>query len=430
MSDTSKSYRELKANLRKATSKGTTVSDVVEFSSSQKRSGTRRPTESNRARYQLVEVDGLLDWEEVSAAPPVFRQRRRGLGTTTASGAIASIDFEKLAPSQVVGFLEARDKSLTPERGLRRWDPVSGKLVAAKAPENGEVLLFIHGTFSNSGNVIESLLRTTEGNQFLHDMSRKYNGNVYAFDHPTLSVSPILNAMDLAREIGPSKATFDVISHSRGGLVTRWWCEAFDPWGDRCKKAILVGSPLAGTGLAAPSNIRATIRLLSNVAGAAGKVAGLATAAVPILSVVEALIQVLSTITSWTANTPLVDAAVSMVPGLCGQSRFGNNPELLRLLQIPTNPQRYYGVVSNFQPTDPIWAFWRVFRRERLADFGADLIFDGANDLVVDTTSMTHLNDGVPIPKNQILDFGNSATVHHLNYFDDPETIKFWRNVL
>lgn len=430
MSDRDHSYRTLKANLRKAASKGTKVSDVGEFSSSQKRSGTLKPGESKRARYQLVDVDGVLDWEEVTTAPPVFHRRRRGLGTTTASGAIASLDFEKLAPSELVAFLDARDKWLTPQRGLRRWDPESRKLVTAPIPENGKVLLFIHGTFSNSDNVFNSLLRTPHGTKFLEDMSQKYNGNIYAFDHPTLSVSPILNAMDLVREIGPSKAKIDVISHSRGGLVTRWWCEAFDPAGERCNKAILVGSPLAGTGLAAPPNLRGTIRLLSNVADAAGKVASLGTLAVPMLSIVEALLQVLSTITSWTAKTPLIDAVVGMVPGLSGQSRVGNNPELLRLLQIPTNPERYYGVISDFQPTDSIWAFWRVFRKERLADFGADLIFDGANDLVVDTPSMTHLNDGLLIPEKQVLNFGKSPTVHHLNYFDEVRTIDFWRKVL
>lgn len=432
MSDNDNSHSELRANLKKAADSGTKVMDSVEFSTSQKRRGTRRPSESSKARFQLVEVDGVLDWEEVTAAPPVFRRRRRGLGTTTATGAIATIEFKKLPPSDFVSFLAARDDSLTPQRGLRRWDPDSARLVPAQVPASGNVLLFIHGTFSNSDNVVNSLQGTKDGKKFLADMSRKYDGNIYTFDHPTLSISPILNAMDLSREIGQSKANFDIITHSRGGLVTRWWCEAFDPHRERCQKAILVGSPLAGTGLAAPPNIRATIRLLSNVASAAGKVAGLATAAVPLFSIVEVLLQVLSTITSWTAKTPIVDAAVALVPGLFAQSRVGNNPELLRLLQMQTDPSRYYGVISNFTPgiDDRIWQFWRIFRKDRLLDLGADLLFGDENDLVVDTASMTHLMDGVAIPPNQILNFGNSPKINHLNYFDDIKTLDFWRDVL
>lgn len=430
MSRNDNMYHELRENLRKASSNGTNVNDAGEFSSSQKRTGTRRPTASNRARYQLVEVDGVLDWEEATDAPPIFQKRRRGLGSSSASGVIASIDFEKLAPSKLVEFLVGKDLWLTPVRGLRRFNPATNKLEPSAAPTAGEALLLIHGTFSNGDNFINSLLGTQHGQDFLRDMGIKYNHQIYTFDHATLSVSPILNAIELARLLGKSKAKFDVISHSRGGLVARWWCEAFDPESERCRKAILVGSPLAGTGLAAPPNLRGTIRLLSNVGNALGKITGMVSTAVPVLGIVETLLHVMSSITSWTAKTPIVDAVVGMVPGLFAQSRVGNNPELLQLRDFQTNPGRYFGVVSNFEPADPIWAFWRVFRKERLADAGADLIFNGPNDLVVDTPSMADLRDSVAIPNNQILDYKNSPIVHHLNYFDILDTVKFWREVL
>ena len=431
MNDRNQALDTFRANLRKAVSKRTRVTDGDEVTASPRRKRSQRATDSKYVRYQLVEVDGYLDWEDATDAMPSFVRRRRGTGGVSTTGALGSLEFEKLEPSQVTDFLAARDLWLTPERGLRRFNQASGKLERQPAPADGNVLLLIHGTFSNGDNFVNSLLGTPDGKAFLKDADKRYKGNVFAFDHATLSVGPLLNAMDVARAFSGSKAKVDVISHSRGGLVTRWWCEAFDPMGVCVQKAILVGSPLAGTGLAAPPRLKSAIRLLTYIGKAAGQIAGLASSAVPVLAVVEALLQVLTTMTEWTAKTPLIDAAVAMIPGLFAQSRVGNNPELLRLLQTPpTIPDRYFGVLSNFEPDDPLWAFWRFFRADRLANAGADLVFEGKNDLVVDTSSMTQLTDKIVIPKKQLFDFGDSNRVHHLNYFDEIDTLNFLRGVL
>ena len=80
---------------------------------------------------------------------------------------------------------------------------------------------------------------------------------------------------------------------------------------------------------------------------------------------------------------------------------------------------------SNFEPDDPLWAFWRIFRKARLADFAADVVFKGANDLVVDTLSMTELAAKLRIPPARLLDFGTNGRIHHMNYFDAAETTDF-----
>ena len=223
----------------------------------------------------------------------------------------------------------------------------------------------------------------------------------------------------------------DFIAHSRGGLVCKWLKEMIDPNGINCRKMILAGSPLAGTGLAAPPNIRKTINLLTGIGNAVGGAVGLASLAVPILSVVEALLKVLTSITRFAAKTPIADAAIAMVPGLFSMSRVGNNPELKRLLMSGvTNPTDYYAIQSNFEPTDPAWKFWRMFRKERLANFATDVIFDGDNDLVVDTSSMGQLAGSSRVAKSRTLDFGVSETVHHLNYFQQPKTHEFLSKIL
>ena len=302
----------------------------------------------------------------------------------------------------------------------------------AKAPTNGLArIVFVHSTFSNSDDLINDLLENPQGPIFLERAAKHYKGQVYTFDHPTLAVSPILNALDLAREFENSRVKVDIVCHSRGGLVGRWRCERVDSHADRCRKAILVGSPLAGTGLAAPPNIRSTISLLTTIVDGAEKAAGLASFAVPVLSIVELLLKVVTSITGLAAKTPVVDAAMAMVPGLLAMSRVGNNPELLRLLEDGTTcADRYFAVASNFEPTDPLWEFWRVFRKNRLANIVADAIFDGDNDLVVDTPSMTRLADKLRIPSEHTLDFGTSETVHHLNYFAQAETTDFLTDTL
>jgi hypothetical protein len=214
-------------------------------------------------------------------------------------------------------------------------------------------------------------------------------------------------------------------------LVARWWCETFDPRATRCRKVIFVGSPLAGTGLAAPPNIRQTIHLLTQFSRALQWSAGLTAMAVPVFSVVEAMLRVVTSITSLAARTPVADAAMAMVPGLFAMSRVGNHPELRRLRLSPTPVlERYFSVQANFEPDDPKWKFWRLFRSQQLVDHAADLLFDGANDLVVDTASMNSLSDELKIPPQQTLDFGTSSTVHHLNYFQQPETVDFLAKVL
>ena len=143
-----------------------------------------------------------------------------------------------------------------------------------------------------------------------------------------------------------------------------------------------------------------------------------------LLKVVGVLGSVMKTVTGVVANTPLADAAIVLVPGLASQSRVGNNFELVSLREAATSNQTsYYTITSNFEPVDPGWAFWQRFRKSNLADTAADLIFDGDNDLVVDTASMNQFTDLTKQPVVETFAFGTNPTVHHCNYFRQPETL-------
>jgi hypothetical protein len=219
------------------------------------------------------------------------------------------------------------------------------------------------------------------------------------------------------------------VAHSRGGLVVRWWLEAFgsslELAGAARVRAVLAGSPLCGTSLAAPDRVQKAMSLISNVGTFAEKTLSLVGLANPFIWVSGKILEVIVSVTGGLAKTPLLDALVALIPGLAGQSAVNNNHELnrLRLGPAAVDPE-YYAIVSNFETEDPAWRFWRNFRKDRAADLLADAVFPGANDLVVDTDSMSELG----VPKMKLSgkhDFKTSDAVWHCNYFRQQQTIDY-----
>jgi CHAT domain/Lecithin:cholesterol acyltransferase len=82
---------------------------------------------------------------------------------------------------------------------------------------DGPLLVFIHGTFSNSANAFGDLW--SQHPQRIKALFDHYGRQrVYALDHPTLTQSPVANALALAQAL-PQGARVHLLTHSRGGLV-------------------------------------------------------------------------------------------------------------------------------------------------------------------------------------------------------------------
>ena len=79
---------------------------------------------------------------------------------------------------------------------------------------NKPYFLFIHGTNSDTYGAFKELAKSPAW-ATLHAL---YGGNVIAFQHRTLTQSPLENAVQLANML-PDNATLHIISHSRGGIV-------------------------------------------------------------------------------------------------------------------------------------------------------------------------------------------------------------------
>jgi pimeloyl-ACP methyl ester carboxylesterase len=390
------------------------------------------PSPSGRATLSLERVDGLLRWNYRRPPSKVGpRRARRGAVSFAGSNTVHEFRFQEVPPNLIIQKLVEFDGKLTPNQGLRRWtgSGAAAELEAIAAPDSTpRTLLFVHGTFSKS-DVFFSELRSAPGwAELLATLKARY-GQILAFDHPTLSVSPMLNALDLNHALGDYAGEFDVVCHSRGGLVVAWWLRLAKR---NVRRVIFVGSPLEGTSLAAPARIKATLDYLSNFADTLSKVATVGSYVpplAPVMTVVAGLMSIVGGVLTVGARTPIIDAGVAIVPGLMAQSKVANNQELLRLHQHawPSTPTAY-AVVSNFEPVDPDeprWKFWKRWANPlgSAADVLADRLFDGPNDLVVDNNTMTRIVTA-PFQAANVLTFDVKERVHHCNYFAQPKTVE------
>ena len=380
----------------------------------------------------LVRDDrGVFDWQVDAGPSPTPQRRALRRGGLFETEPIDQVAFTPVAGSKAGEFLDKLDTGFNSRYGLFN---LAGQRVD-QVPTAGRVLLVVHGTFSKSEAI------TVPFTPVLAAARAAGYDAVLVFEHPTLAVSPLLNALDLARAFANSKAQVDIIAHSRGGLVVRWWLEVLQRERLATSRVVFFGAPLMGTALASPFRLRSALKLMTNVAVALQGTAQLVSLALPLFTVVQGLMALVASATSAVANSPLADAAVAMVPGLAAMSRYGpdseqfilGNHELMKLsFGLTAPPAGYHMVQSNFEPTEVGWAFWRVFRdpKARLADAVTDALFAGANDLVVDTPSMSRLSSSVLMADaSKLLDFKTSPSVHHLNYFHQADSAAFVRRV-
>jgi hypothetical protein len=260
---------------------------------------------------------------------------------------------------------------------------------------SGRSLMFIHGTFSRAHTGFGHMPPAV-----LAELHERYDGRVFAFDHPTLASSPTDNAGWLAKHLPDGlKLDADVITHSRGGLVAREICEYADQLGLSgrltMQRLVMVGVPNAGTALAAVSHWKSFIDRITNVLQF-----------VPDNPVTDTMDAVL---------TLLKHVVLGAVGGLDGLTSMDPGGSYLRTrLNPPTTPPRgqYFAVASNYEPPagSPLL---RVAR-----DGVTDLVFGlEKNDLIVPTNGVYTAPGagGFPIPAPLV--FPAAAGVEHSSYW-------------
>ncbi len=91
--------------------------------------------------------------------------------------------------------------------------------------DKGPILVFIHGTASSCEGSFGKLWdeRNKAGAEARAHLAGVYQDRVFAFEHPSLTQSPIRNALELAERL-PKGGEIHLVSHSRGGLVGELLC--------------------------------------------------------------------------------------------------------------------------------------------------------------------------------------------------------------
>ena len=392
-----------------------------------------------QASVVLAERDGLWSWH----LPNAEQSGRRSLAVfelpagsgppgvrgLAGVGALVLRFAAPLIDGLAIKFLE-RDvsqglvhlRSADPDS----WSPID-TLAELGLPATPRILLFVHGTFSSTKGAFAQLGEAgTPGRTFLDDAIQTYDA-VIGFDHPTLSVGPLANAEDLYRRLSthfPAGASVDVICHSRGGLVVRSLVERILPtaqWTGTVDRIAFVGVPNAGTHFADPDRWSAFVDLYTNIliASASQVVGGQGTVGDAILSAgikgVGALVKYL---TAYSVDGGGIPGLAAMEPGGTFLAEL-NEHQVSQPGPVPP----WFAVTSNFHVAADAGSGSRLPLALKLwlAEGFVDELLDGGNDLVVDTDSMSAIDEPPGAFLRDVMDFGVNDTVHHLNYFAQYE---------
>lgn len=345
-----------------------------------------------------------------------------------------------------------------PAGALCQWIGSSGKKddlkpvdISAQAladPASKPLLVFVHGTGSSSlGSFGE--LRKGEGNVWAA-LEQKFGDRIYAFEHRTLSESPIQNAIQLVKAL-PVGAHVSLVSHSRGGLVADLVClesvgadliarYAFD---------------LEGTG--APPDPRVNVLAELNDAHAEQRkeLADLAKALAEKQLVIERYVRTASPANGTKLASGNFDVFLSgllsligAVPFLFGSPFYGAFKRVVvEIAKNRTDPHLVPGIEAML-PDSPMARLLRDAKPApgiKMAVIAGDieggnllkrlgvlltdfLLFDNTdNDLVVDTKAM--LAGIAPTLQARVL-FDRGADVSHFKYFVNHDTRSAMRSWL
>jgi len=178
--------------------------------------------------------DGGEIWDIDSLQVPAGAAVREERGVVSA--AIKTLecfgyDITARSAKKLCSTLEQRTfaSSGVPGEGLYHCslDKLAAELepVANVPAGTAPILIFIHGTFSSLRGGFGELWAAgnAEGARLRLSLKALYGPRVFAYEHRTLTASPIANAAALAARL-PANTPIHLVTHSRGGLVGELLC--------------------------------------------------------------------------------------------------------------------------------------------------------------------------------------------------------------
>lgn len=300
---------------------------------------------------------------------------------------------------------------VTPEN--YRTPPTESFSDWSKLQPGKPVLLIVHGIFSTVQGMLGQLPRAT-----MEAWCNRYEGRVLALNHLTVSESPRDNAaflLDMLADNAPSGLTFDILCHSRGGVVARSLVERgaeinaaqTHDW----RSIYFVATPNSGSPIANADHMVDMIDLFTNA------LTNLPDG--PITYSIDLLLGVVTLIGHAGATDLPGIAALATSKSYIADTLNGN--------PISTSA-RYGAAAADYQPMVGRENAWFL---KKVADSAIDRIFQNAgadvpNDLVVPQLGVFENNGhpSFPIPENRRIVFEKEAGVWHSGFFAQPQTLE------
>jgi hypothetical protein len=329
------------------------------------------------------------------------------------------------------------------EYGLRTWSIATGAVGAAPVKANDlagtdPLLLFIHGTGSSTLGGFGAIAGLQPGTgasrvDTVKKLRDKYGDDrMIAFDHPTLSVSPIDNVLKLLPSL-PDGARLHIVTHSRGGMIGELLC-----WPNQANGDLPFAAEIAKIKFGAD---RAQVDYSEQI----DKLSQLGQLLRDKRPVVERFVRVASPAAGTTLASGRLDRWLSLatsaldLTGLAGSQVYNFlKGFLLAVVKTRTDPRSVPGLeammpgslltmLSN-RPDVQSTADLSVIAGDieggsllaRLGIRAVDWFYGGDNDLVVDTVSMY---GGLPRGGKARYFFDKGEGVSHFNYFRNDKTL-------
>ncbi len=335
---------------------------------------------------------------------------------------------------QIVDFVATHvEGKLQPGPGLYRCseDDVNGLQPVRSLDGKGPVLLFLHGTASSTSGSFSGLW-TPQAGSLINPLFRHYGGRVLAYQHRTLTESPIENTLALAEALAHlvgQNAELHIVSHSRGGLIGELLAR-----GMRTGAAPMTADDLSLFDGAARAKDRVALESLSRVLQESRlRVTKFVRVACPVRGTTLAdrrldryfsvLVNLASLIPALKAN-PVYDALTALLAGVLKKR---TDPEQLPGIEamMPTSPL----VRMLNRPDVTTGADLHVLGGDlagvgvfgRLKSLVTDFFYREDHDLVVNTPAMLGGTER-PQPVRYWIDTGDQVT--HFHYFGRADTAR------
>ncbi|MBX9630568.1 MAG: CHAT domain-containing protein [Burkholderiales bacterium] len=374
---------------------------------------------------------------------PSGMQSRGPIGWVVKALRVFGIDLGEKTAQKIAHSVDTKATAKRPGLGLYacgiRYDTF---FLGAPQPGWGKdsqpILLFLHGTASSTWGSFGELWSPARAAERTA-LAKLYDDRVAAFEHASLSQSPIENARDLVKAL-PKGARLHVVSHSRGGLVGELLCranrvggtafeatelEAYGAALDARAKALKEPSA-KDRHLAALKELNELLRQKQIVVERFVRVACPALGTTLASGRLDRWLSVIGSVCSAALpDTPLSDwlsdigdfigSVISektdpaTLPGL---EAMMPDSGLIRLVNWPAaEVSGDLAVIAGDIAPDAWWA--------KLLVWVTDRFYDGEHDLVVNTASMS---GGAKRTEQALLSFHQGAAVNHFNYFQNADS--------